>query len=341
MPPTMADIAKKAGVALSTVSYTLSGKRPISEEAKQKVYQAMKDLGYQPDSLARALATKSRRTRIIALLYPSWSAGMGPQMEFVTSIAASSTNQGYALLLWTSVSEEQELMNMTHHGFIDGAILMEVALEDPRVHWLKQQGLPFTMIGRCKENEGISFVDLDFDYAVATSIAYLVESGHTHIALINQAASLLERGTGYVVRSREAFYRELARHGLEGIDLCCEPNEQAGYEAVNSLLAQKPALSAFVLLTPWISGGIIRGLTAKGLRIPGDVSLVAIFSPLLANLTTPALTSIDFPFEEMGHLGAQLLIQQLEEKTTTPSQLLLKPPLTVRSSSGPYSRRPA
>lgn len=336
MPPTMADIAKRAGVALSTVSYTLSGKRPISEEAKQKVYQAMKDLGYQPNSLARALATKTKRTKIIALLYPSWSTGIGPQMEFVTSIAASATDQGYALLLWTAVSEDQELLHMTHYGFIDGAILMEVALEDPRVAMLRQQNLPFTMIGRCRENQNISFVDLDFDYAVETSINYLVAAGHTRIALINQAGSLLERGTGYVVRSRDAFHQEMQKRGLQGVDRCSEPNEQAGYATVNALLEEDPLLSAFILLTPWTSGGIIRALADKGLSIPGDISLVAIFSPLLAQMTTPALTSIDFPFQEMGHLGAHLLIQALEDTSLPPSQLLLKPPLTIRASSGPY-----
>ena len=335
--PNISDIAKRAGVSPSTVSYVLSGKRPISQEVKQRVYQAMQDLGYQPNSLARALVTK--RTRIIALLYPSWSAESGPQMEFVTSIATTATTHGYALLLWTSTSEDQEMVHMSHQGFIDGAILMEVALEDPRVEMLQKQNLPFTLIGRCKEDDLLSFVDLDFDYALETSISYLVEHGHTHIALINQSTALLERGTGYVVRSRDAYYRELSRYSLRGVDRCCEANDQAGYEVVAELLTFDPALSAIILMTPWPSGGIIQAITDKGLSIPQDISLVAIFSPLLARMTTPALTSVDFPFEEMGHLGAQLLIEQLENQATTPSRILLKPPLTVRASSGPYQPR--
>lgn len=96
--PTMSDIAKRAGVALSTVSYALSGKRPISEQAKQRVFEAMKELGYQPNSLARALVTK--RTRIIALLYPSWTRGLGPKTEFISSIAEATTDENYALLAW-------------------------------------------------------------------------------------------------------------------------------------------------------------------------------------------------------------------------------------------------
>lgn len=339
--PTMSDIAKRAGVALSTVSYALSGKRPISEEAKQRVYQAMKELGYQPNSLARALAT--RRTSILALLYPSWKSGtgLGPQSEFITSIAEASTDHGYGLLLWTApMSEEEGVMEMSHQGFIEGAILMEVALDDPRVEALKQQAVPFTLIGRCENNEGLSFVDLDFDYALETSIRYLVESGHRHIALLNQSKALLKRKIGYVVRSREAFHRELRRHGLRGIDLCCEANEQAGYDATMTLLQQQPDLSAFILMTPWTSGGIIRALSDRGLHIPDDFSLVAIFSPHLAEMTTPALSSVDFPFHEMGRLGTQMLIQKLNGQETVPSQILLKPPLTIRASSGPYLKDP-
>lgn len=335
--PTMSDIAKRAGVALSTVSYALSGKRPISEQAKQRVFEAMKELGYQPNSLARALVTK--RTRIIALLYPSWTRGLGPKTEFISSIAETATDENYALLLWTSSSQDQEVVSITHQGFVDGVILMEVALHDPRVELLKEQQLPFTMIGHCKENDGISFVDLDFDYALETSVKHLADLGHEHIAFINQSTTLLKRGTGYVVRSLEAFHREVQRRGLYGIDSCCGESEQDGYGTAMSLWAQDPSITAFILMSPWTSGGVIRATSDRGLSIPDDVSLVAIFSPHLAELTTPSLTSIDFPFEEMGRIGVKLLIQKLEGQEESPSQLLLKPPLTVRRSSAPRMKR--
>jgi DNA-binding LacI/PurR family transcriptional regulator len=335
--PTMSDIAKRAGVALSTVSYAISGKRPISEQARQRVYQAMKELGYQPNLLARALVTK--RTRIIALLYPSWSRGLGPKTEFISSIAEAATDNNYALLLWTSSSQDQEVISITHQGFIDGVILMEVALHDPRVELLNAQQLPFTMIGHCEVNDDISFVDLDFDYALEASVRHLADLGHEHIGLINQSTTLLKRGTGYVVRSCKAFHREIQQRGLYGIDSCCDENEQAGYEIAMNLWERDPAITAFILMTPWASGGVIRAISDRGLTIPGDISLVAVFSPHLAEITTPALTSVDFPFEEMGSIGARMLIQKLEGQEASPSQLLLKPPLTVRRSSGPRISR--
>lgn len=319
-------------MALSTVSYALSGKRPISEEAKQRVFQAMKELGYQPNSLARALAT--RRTRIIALLYPSWTAGLGPKTEFVTSIAETATENNYSLLLWTFADAEQA----GYQGFVDGAIVMEVALDDPRIDMLQQQDLPFVMIGRREENTGLDYVDLDFQHAMKTSIEYLASCGHTHIALINQSSHLFQRGTGYVTRSYNAFYQEIAQHNLHGIDSCCEEDEQAGYATTLALLERDPELTAFVLLTAWPSGGIIRALTDKGLRIPDDVSLVGIFSQHLATMTTPALTTVDFPFNEMGRRGAQMLIDKLDGLENQQPQVLLKTSLTVRGSSGPLKK---
>ena len=118
----MADIAKRAGVALSTVSHTLSGKRPVSAEVRQRVMQAITELEYQPHALARALATK--RTRTIALLYPTLSNNLPePHFEFVTSVLEMANQRKYGVLLWTAPDDDQEILRMTQQGFIDGLVL--------------------------------------------------------------------------------------------------------------------------------------------------------------------------------------------------------------------------
>ncbi|GAC1365583.1 MAG: LacI family DNA-binding transcriptional regulator [Ktedonobacteraceae bacterium] len=329
----MADIAKRAGVALSTVSHTLSGKRPVSEEVRQRVLQAIADLEYQPHALARALATK--RTRTIALLYPSLSSSLPePHFEFVSGILEVTNRRKYGLLLWTTPDEDQEVLRMTQQGFIDGLILMEIRLEDPRVTMLKEQNYSFTMIGHCRDNANINYVDMDFDYAMHTCVEYLAELGHTHIGFINHSSRLVETGAGYVVRTQEAFQHAIAQRQLHGIFCPCESNAQAGYDAVNMLLAQDPSLTAMITSNAWVSGGMTRALHDKGLQIPRDISLVGIVSPRIAEMTTPLLTAVDFPFNEMGRMGADMLIRQLEGEEVS-TQLLLRPPLTIRQSSGP------
>lgn len=298
--------------------------------------QAIAELEYQPHALARALATK--RTRTIALLYPTLSNHLPePHFEFVTSVLEVVNQRKYGLLLWTAPDDDQEILRMTQQGFIDGLVLMEVRLEDPRVTVLRERKYPFTMIGHCRENGDINYVDLDFDYAVHRCVEYLAELGHKHIAFINHSPRLIEVGAGYVIRSEEAFAHAITQWGLEGISYPCESNAQAGYEAMEALLEQDPALTAVLISNAWVSGGITRAIYDRGLKIPEDISLVGVLSPHIAEMNTPSLTTVDFPFHEMGHMGAEMLIRQLEGEEVA-TQLLLRPPLTIRQSTGPCMR---
>jgi len=318
------------------VSHTLSGKRPVSAEVRQRVLQAINELEYQPHALARALATK--RTRTIALLYPAVGNNLPePHLEFVSGVLEVANERKYGLLLWTTPNENQEILSMIQQGFIDGLILMEIKLQDLRVAMLKEQNYPFTMIGHCSKNEGINFVDLDFDYALHACVDYLAGLGHTHIAFINHSSRLFEEGLGYVVREEEAFQNAIVQRRLEGVSSPCESNAQAAYDVVKTLLTKNPSLTAIITSNAWVTGGITQAIHDKGLAIPEDMSLVGVVSPLIAELTTPPLTTIDFPFHEMGRIGADLLIRQLEGEAAS-KQLLLTPPLTIRQSSGPCMR---
>jgi DNA-binding LacI/PurR family transcriptional regulator len=331
--PTMADVARRAGVALSTVSHTLSGKRPISAEVRQRVLQAIEELGYQPHALARALATK--QTRTIALLYPALTSEMTePHLEFVSGMLQATNLKKYGLLLWTTPEGDQEVLSLLRQGLVDGLVLMEVRLDDPRVQMLREQHYPFTMIGHGTENEGISFVDVDFEYAVHTCVEYLADLGHKHLAFISHSSKLFDLGIGYMVRSEKAFRQALIQRGLQGVTRFCETNAQAGYEATQALLALDPAPTAVIVLNAWVGGGIVRAIHERGLHIPTDISLVGILSPQVAEMLVPPLTAIDFPYKTMGYTGADLLLRQLEGETLS-VQELLRPPLTIRQSSGP------
>ena len=122
--PTMQDVAKRAGVALSTVSYALNGTRPISEETRQRIFQAMEELGYRPHALARGLASK--RSRILSLLFSAPERGLGStELEFVTSAAEAARENGYHLVLWSSeIHNLHELRQLIRQGLSDGMIVM-------------------------------------------------------------------------------------------------------------------------------------------------------------------------------------------------------------------------
>jgi DNA-binding LacI/PurR family transcriptional regulator len=335
--PTIADIAKRAGVSISTVSYALSGKRPISAATRERVNAAIEELGFRPNQAGRALASK--RSNTIAMLYPSHAQVLSEMpLEFIVSAAAEAARRGYSLLLSTTPVEDEEMLRLIDQGFVDGLILMEVKLDDPRVPLLRQHGYPFALIGHCRDNDGISYVDIDFEHAVEVAVDHLTGLGHRQIALISRGAELHEAGYGPSVRSEAGFLRVARERGIEPIVGFSDHGPLGGFETARTLLTDHPRLGAIVTLNTEAIGGIMRAIQEAELRIPDDFSVVAITSPRIAMLIAPPLTTVDFPAEEMGRLGAELLIRRLEGGDAEPIQCLLRGTLTVRGSSGPYAR---
>lgn len=338
---TIVDVAKRAGVTVSTVSYTLSGKRPVSEHARARVLQAIEELHYQPHALGQAL--RSKRTHTIGILYPAASASLSSlQLEFIEGASLVTTERNYGLYLWSGQDQDQDVLHMIKRGFIEGVILMEIRMKDPRIALMKEQGYPFTMIGHgpdnSPENDGTSFVDLDFMAALRTSVEHLAELGHQDLAFLN-ISTAMNRGAAYAVRATQSFEQSIARLGLQGQTYPCPPDPQKGYELVCCILNERPALTGIITINSWVVGSILRAVQERGLRIPEDFSVVTMLPSHLAEMMHPALTSIDFPYKEIGRIAAEMLIRQIDEPHALPTQTLLQVPLSIRQSTGPYKPR--
>jgi len=331
--PTMQDVAKHAGVALSTVSYAINGTRPISEETRQRIFAAMDELGYQPNALARGLASK--RSRIIALLFPS-KRGLGlTELEFVISATEAARANGYHLVLWsTEIRDPNELKELMQQGLVDGVLVMEIHENDERINLLSQIDFPFTMIGRCANNEGINHVDIDFGQTMRTVIEHLSDLGHSHVAFVNHPKAEVEAGYGPAVRAQHRFVETIAAHALSGRICYCEPRPEAGYEVTDELLAQDPALTAIIVMNDRAIPGIMRAIRKRGWQIPKDFSIIAIVSSAkTAEMTTPTLTTAEAPAYELGRLSTEMLIEQLDGKTKEFSEVLIPCKLVIRESS--------
>jgi DNA-binding LacI/PurR family transcriptional regulator len=335
----MLDVAKRANVALSTVSYALNGTRPISDETRQRIFTAMKELEYRPHALARGLASK--RSRIIALHFPAPERGLGiTELEFVTSAADAARENDYNIMLLPSdMPDLNELQQFTQQGLVDGVIIMEVRLNDERINLLREIGFPFSMIGRCADTNGIGYVDIDFERTIEEVVNYLVGLGHKHIAFLNQSQSAFDAGYGPVVRAAAEFMKAMQSAGLESIAQFCRSAPSAGYEACNELLAEHPDLTALITMNERAIPGIMQAIADRDWHIPDDFSLVVIVSSArVAELMTPPLTTSDTPAAELGRLGVELLVQQLEEGEQGTFQKLVPCHLIVRGSTGPCLR---
>lgn len=337
--PTIADVAKRANVAVSTVSYAINGTRPISEETRQRIFAAMEELGYRPNALARGLASK--RSRIIALLFAAPERGLGiTELEFVTSAADAAKENGYHLVLWSSeMRDPEELRRLTQQGLVDGVVVMEVHLDDNHVNMLREISFPFTMIGRCADTTGISYVDINFEQTITEAVQYLAEIGHTNMAFLNHSQAEFDAGYGPTVRAHNRFEEAIQAAGIRGITRFCRATPLAGWEAFNDLLAEDSNLTALVAMNDRTIPGIMQAIAERDWRIPDDFSLMSVVSSVrAAEMMVPPLTTMDPPTAEMGRLGVELLIQQLEGQGQSESQLLLPCTLVVRDSSGPCHR---
>jgi DNA-binding LacI/PurR family transcriptional regulator len=337
---TMADVARRAGVSISTVSYALNGTRPISAETRARIETAMAELHYTPNALARGL--RGRRARIIALVYPSRGRGIDiSSLGYILGASDHAQSMDYHLLLWTTeIDSLASLRTLVGQGLLDGVLLMEVRVDDPRIAVLTEAGIPFTMIGRTGQSTEADWVDTNFDQCVRLALQHLAALGHQHVVLVNQAESILRTGLSFAVRTQQAAQRLATQMDLDLTTVACDSTAAAGSTLINRLLDQNPQLTGVLALNEQATPGIMAGALSRGLRVPDDLSIVAIaLSEQAALMSAPAMTTVSADEHELGRQGIELLIGRLEGRPGPHTQKLFEGTLQVRGTSGPVPAR--
>jgi DNA-binding LacI/PurR family transcriptional regulator len=332
----MAEIAERAGVALSTVSYVLSGKRPVSQQMRERVMAAIEELDYRPHGPARALASGASHTIALFMPSPQWQL-LPIHQVFVAGATQATSASDYSLLLSTAATDPETVAQVVSRGRADGVILMETVLDDPRVERLQEDGSPFALIGRTRDTTGISYVDMDFGAAVETGLEHLARLGHTCVALFNFPPDLLDAGLTAAVIAQEVFERRAPEMGIRGIHLPCSHEPHEAFAVAARLLRSEPECTA-ALTTGWQFTGLLGALRAADRRIPNDFSVVSVIASQFAEMLTPSLTGIEWPAFEAGHRAAEMLIEQLTVRGAPTRQHLVPAHLVVRESTGPAPR---
>jgi DNA-binding LacI/PurR family transcriptional regulator len=334
----MAEIAGHAGVALSTVSYVLSGKRSVSEDMRRRVLAAVDELGYRPNGAARALASGATHTIALFLPSPSWDL-LPVQQTFVAGATQATSGQGYGLLLSTQATDPDTIARLVESHRADGVILMETVADDARVRRLQSAGLPFSLIGRTADTTGLNFVDLDFGAAVRTALDHLAELGHECVALFNFPSEQLRAGYTSALIAHDAFKTHADKLGIRGIHLRCPHSPDKALAVAAELLDAQPSCTA-AITTAWQFSSLMAALRAANLHVPEDFSVVSVIASQYAEMLTPALTNIEWPAFEAGRLAAEMLIEHLRDPSAPVRQLLIGGELEVRESTSSPPARP-
>jgi LacI family transcriptional regulator len=328
---TIADVARHAGVAVSTVSYVLSGKRTISTTTRARVLASVRALGYHPHAGARALA--SNRSNVIALVVPLRSGMHLPVlMQFATAVVTTARQHDHDVLLVTADEGPAGLRRIAASAMVDGLVLMDVELHDARVPLLRELDRPSVLIGFPAEAAGLTCVDLDFYQAGAVCVDHLAALRHRDIALLGAPNVVYERNTGFARRTMAGFVHAAARQGVRATAQPCAESFESVRETIAALLVHRPELTGFVVHNEAAVGHVLAALRALGRRVPEDMSVVAICPDEVAERTTPSLSSVLIPAEEVGHEAVSLLMHKLLGEQVRDSTLL-DPRLTARAST--------
>lgn len=337
---TMQDVARAAGVSIATVSFVVNDSKPVKAATRAKVESAMRELGFHRNAVARALV--SRRTHIIALLYPALQHRFsGTSVRFFTSAAATAREHGYHLVLSPISNEASEVTELAATGLVDGVILMEVQLDDPRVAQLRSGSTPFVLIGRTRDPADLAFVDVDFEATVRAALQHLLGLGHRSFLLLDGGDDYETlHDYGPVVRTRESFSSEITRLGLSGAIMACDRTPAGGRRAALELRELHPMVTAVLLKNEHAGAGLLSGMRDLGVRIPTDLSVVSIASSYeMSTMSSPELTFWRSPADELGRMGVEVMIGQVEGSPVGMNQTKVMCDFQEGQSAGPARRR--
>ena len=336
---TLREVAQRAGVAISTASRALdpATQTMVLPETIERVLFAARALGYQPNSLARAL--KTNKSFAIGMLLPDLMNPFFPPI--VRGIEDTLNHNGYNLLLGNTdddlAREASQLESMLGRR-VDGLILATAQMHDPTIEGLVDAGIHVVLVNRFTDNPGLSSVTCDDHLGVSLAIAHLVGLGHRQIAHI---AGPRNTSTGLV--RQESFKFWLGEAGIQQAPSLIEPaatfSVEHGAQAFAALISRTKDVTAVFAANDLIAIGCYQGAAEVGLQIGVDMSVVGYNDIPFASNLGPPLTTVRLPSYEMGVRAAEEVLAGINGTSNGPSRILLQPSMVVRKSTTPVSRR--
>ncbi len=326
--PTSQDVARKAGVSVATVSRVLNDSPHVTQRARDLVLSAVKELNYQPNRTAQRL--RAGHSHVVGLIISDI------QNPFFTSVVRGiedvAYHHGYSIVLCNSdedIQKEQLYIDVLSSERVAGVIIVPTG-KDCCTPLLNLQ-MPIVMMDRVVPGIAADSVVLDNAAGAYAATRHLIELGHRRIGLIAAPA-----GPSVGIERQRGYEQALRDHGLPvDLALICAGDfkESGGHAAAHALLDLKPRPTAIFAANNLMTMGAFQAISEKGLRIPGDISVVGFDDMPWLALLAPPLTAVRQPTYEIGAQAAGLLFARLSDHTAPIQTRVLEPELIVRGST--------
>jgi len=333
--PTLADVARKANVSMTSVSRLLNNSGPINQDTRHRIEEAIAALGYKPKRSAA-----SRTSGTIAVLTGSLLNPYFP--EIVRGIQEEADNHEWVVALFTLTDHpqrQQQILQRLSKRSVDGIVLMGSAPFPGLVELRDRYQIPLVIINRKLVHRGVGCIIVDFGYAGYQAAQHLIGLQHTRLGFLtpypNADVSLgRQRGIEAALAAAGLSLRPECRPVITpGFDM------DAGFHGMGILLAlpddYRP--TAVIAYNDAVAMGALHAVVAHGLRVPEDISIVGFDDIALAAHTIPPLTTISQPKYRMGKLAVQTLYQIRQDPEHSGMCTVLESPLVVRHSTAPLA----
>lgn len=334
--PTVESVAAVAGVSRQTVSNVINTPERVSPPTRARVLAAIDELNYRPNRMARSLRTRASRL-LGYCVQPTAIDALNPMVHrFIHAITEASASRGFHVLLFTAPAGADGLdqyVELLAQQAVDGFVLSDTQVGDPRPAWLAERGVPFVAFGRTYGEEHGPWVDVDGAAGIARAVEHVYALGHRTIAFVGwpEASGVGDdRLAGYHAACRRLGVSPRVVRGAGMAD--------AGRALAGRLLDDPEPPTALVCVSDFFAHGALSALLVRGLRPGRDVAVTGFDDLPWAAMPGFDLTSLSQPIEEIGQAVVEMLVTRLtghDEPSGPPSHQLLEPTLTVRSSSQP------
>lgn len=336
--PTISDVAKAAGVSKTAVSFALNGRPGIAEMTKARILEAAAELGWVPSRPARSLsASRAFAVGLVLARPPETLRADAFFPTFISGIESVLSERGLALMLQMVPAHERELdtyRRLVRERRVDGVFVTDLFVEDDRPALLRELGVPTVVVGPALTDTGLPCVGVDDRPGIEAAVEHLLDLGHTRIAHVGGPSGMVHARSRYC-----AWQDTLQRAGLE-TDLYVESDFSArgGATATTQLLDQSTPPTAIVYANDLMALAGVSAAAARGIRVPGDLSVTGYDDTEIAAHTQPSLTSVSSDVTAWGAAAARRLLEAIDGQPFTEVDLAA-PQLVVRGSTAAAPRR--
>lgn len=333
---TLKEIGEELGLSVTTVSRALNGFPEVKEGTRLKVNETAKRLGYRPNRVAQRLVTgRSGMVGMIVKIKPDMSADQ-TFFEILTGLTAALTKRDTDLVLAVDQGDDPILpyRRLLERDILDGFILNAPWVNDPRIDFLQNQGIPFVLHGQDRAKHIYPSFGIDNAQVSSRSIEMLANLGHERIGLINGKLH-----HAYASDRLHGFQQAMAKRGLNADLIRNEAVvESHGYVGALEMLAEAVPPTAFICASTLIAAGVMKAVTDRGLEVPANVSVMAHDDalPLTRAINfSPALTVTRAPLRDACEPLANLLLEHLNGTPANKLQRSHEFEMIIRGSTGP------